>query len=136
MRGKFVFATNAAAQCKTCHKAGDVGETLGPDLTKIGAKYDKAALLEQMLEPSKTIDPVYTTYLLETTDGRVISGLAVETNAAGVVLKDAQGKSTRLAKGEIERMVPQTRSLMPELLLRDMTAQQVADLLAFLAELR
>ena len=36
MRGKFVFATNAAAQCKTCHKAGDVGETLGPDLTKIG----------------------------------------------------------------------------------------------------
>ncbi len=136
VRGKSVFATNAAAQCKTCHKAGDMGEAVGPDLTKIGAKYDKAALLEQILEPSKTIEPAYMTYLLETKDGRVVSGLAVETNAAGVVLKDAQGKSTRLAKDEIERMVPQTRSLMPELLLRDLTAQQVADLLAFLAGLR
>ena len=72
---------------------------------------------------------------METKDGRVVSGLAIETNAAGVVLKDAQGKSTRLAKDEIERMVPQTRSLMPDLLC-DMTGQQVADLLAFLAELR
>jgi hypothetical protein len=62
--------------------------------------------------------------------------LAVEKTATGVVLKDAQGKTVRLANGEIERMVPQSRSLMPELLLRDLTAQQVADLLAFLAGLR
>jgi putative heme-binding domain-containing protein len=113
-----------------------VGETIGPDLTKVGAKYNKSALLEQILEPSKTIDPTFTTYLLETKDGRVFSGLAVEKTDAAVVLKDAQGKSVRLASGEIERMVPQSRSLMPELLLRDMTAQQVADLLEFLAGLR
>ena len=135
-RGKSVFTTNAAAQCKTCHKAGDVGESVGPDLSKIGAKYDKAGLLEQILEPSKTIDPAFTTYLLETKDGRVVSGLAVEKTATGVVLKDAQGKTVRLSNSEIERMVPQSRSLMPELLLRDLTAQQVADLLAFLAGLR
>ncbi len=135
-RGKLVFTANSAAQCKTCHKAGEVGETVGPDLSKIGAKYDKAKLLEQILEPSKSIDPAFITYLLETKDGQVISGLAVEKTATGVVLKDAQGKTVRLANGEIERMVPQSRSLMPELLLRDLTAQQVADLLAFLAGLR
>ena len=73
-----VFTTNPAAQCKTCHKAGDVGETVGPDLTKIGAKYNKAALLDQILEPSKTIDPQFITYLLETKDGRVLTGLVVE----------------------------------------------------------
>ena len=75
-RGRLVFSTNAGAQCKSCHKAGDVGETIGPDLTKIGTKYDKLALLDQILEPSKTIDPQYVTYLLETKDGRVVSGLA------------------------------------------------------------
>ena len=56
-RGRVVFTANPAAQCKSCHKAGEVGETVGPDLTKIGAKYDRAALLDQILEPSKTIDP-------------------------------------------------------------------------------
>ncbi len=135
-RGKSVFISNSAAQCKTCHKAGDVGETVGPDLTKIGSKYDKAGLLEQILEPSKTIDPAFATYLLETKDGRVVSGLAIEKTANEVVLKDAQGKTVRLPNSEIERMVPQPRSLMPDLLLRDMTAQQVADLLEFLSRLR
>jgi uncharacterized repeat protein (TIGR03806 family) len=135
-RGKSVFTTNAAAACKTCHKIGDLGETIGPDLSKVGAKYNKAGLLEQILEPSKSIDPAFTTYLLETKDGRVFSGLAIEKTNAAVVLKDAQGKTVRLTNGEVERMVPQSRSLMPELLLRDMTAQQVADLLEFLAGLR
>ena len=48
------------------------------------------------------------------------------------MLKDAQGKTIRVPSAEIERLVPQSRSLMPELLLRDLTAQQVADLLEYL----
>ncbi len=135
-RGRFIFTSNAAAQCKSCHKAGDVGETIGPDLTRIGTKYNKLTLLDQILEPSKTIEPQYTTYLLETKDGRVVSGLAVERTKDAVVLKDAQGKTIEVASAEIDRLVPQPRSLMPELLLRDLTAQQVADLLEFLASLR
>ena len=135
-RGRLIFTANAAAQCKNCHKAGDVGETVGPDLTKIGTKYNKPALLDQILEPSKTIEPQYATYLLETKDGRVLSGLAVERTKDAVVLKDAQGKTIKVASAEIDRLVPQSRSLMPELLLRDLTAQQVADLLEFLASLR
>jgi hypothetical protein len=53
-----------------------------------------------------------------------------------VVLKDAQGKTIKVPSAEVERLVPQSRSLMPELLLRDLTVQQVADLLEFLASLR
>jgi uncharacterized repeat protein (TIGR03806 family) len=135
-RGHAVFTQNVAAQCKSCHKVGDIGESVGPDLSKIGSKHTKAAMLEQILEPSKTIEPAYTNYLLETKDGRVVNGIALEKNERAVVLKDAQGKTLKVATGEIERLVPQTRSLMPELLLRDLTAQQVADLLEFLASLR
>ena len=58
-----------------------MGETVGPDLTKIGAKYNKAALLDQILEPSKTIDPLFIAHLLETKDGRVVTGLIVEKGA-------------------------------------------------------
>jgi uncharacterized repeat protein (TIGR03806 family) len=135
-RGRLIFTANPAAACKSCHKAGDVGETVGPDLTKIGTKYNRAALLDQILEPSKTIDPPYMTHLVETKDGRVLTGLLVERTNDAVVLKDAQGKTIKFANAEIDQFVPQSRSLMPELLLRDLTAQQVADLLEFLASLR
>ncbi len=135
-RGRLVFTADAAAQCKSCHKAGDVGVAVGPDLTKIGAKYNKPAMLDQILDPSKTIEPQYTNYLLETKDGRVMNGLAVERTKDAVVLMDAQAKTIKVASSEIDRLVPQSRSLMPDLLLRDLTAQQVADLLEFLASLR
>jgi uncharacterized repeat protein (TIGR03806 family) len=135
-RGRSVFASNPAAQCKTCHKLGDLGEAVGPDLSKIGAKYDKAGLLDQILEPSKTIDPQYVSYRLETKDGRVLTGLVAERSARQVVLKDAQGKTVRVPGPEVEQLVPQSRSLMPELLLRDLTAQQVADLLEYLTTLK
>ena len=135
-RGRAVFTTNVAAQCKSCHKVGDIGESVGPDLTKIGSKYDRAGLLDQILEPSKTIDPQYVSYLLETKDGRVLTGLLVQKSSSEVVLKDAQGKTVRVPSGQVEQLVSQSRSLMPELLLRDMTAQQVADLLEYLTTLR
>jgi putative heme-binding domain-containing protein len=135
-RGRSVFADNPAAQCKTCHRAGDVGQAVGPDLTKIGSKYDRAAMLQQILEPSRTIEPPYTTYLVETKDGQVLTGLVAEKTAREVVLRGAQGKTVRISASDVERLVPQARSLMPELLLRDLTAQQVADLLEYLTTLR
>ncbi len=135
-RGRAVFADHPAAQCKTCHRAGDIGQSVGPDLTKVGTKYDRAAMLDQILEPSRTIEPQYVSYLLEMKDGRVLSGLIVEKTAREVVLKDSQGKTVHIPGGDVERTVPQARSLMPELLLRDLTAQQVADLLEYLNTLR
>ncbi len=57
-------------------------------------------------------------------------------NGQEVVLKDAQNQVIRIAPEQIERLVPQKLSLMPDLLLRDMTAQQTADLLAYLSSLK
>ena len=42
---------------------------------------------------------------------------------------------THCAFDQIEQLVPQRQSLMPDLLVRDMTAQQVADLLVYLDSL-
>jgi putative heme-binding domain-containing protein len=135
-RGRAVFTDNPAAQCKSCHRVSEVGQDIGPDLTRIGAKYDRAAMLDQILDPSRTIEPQYTSYLVETKDGRVLAGLLAEKTTREVVLKDAQGKTVRVPADQVERLVPQARSLMPELLLRDLTAQQVADLLEYLTMLR
>ncbi|MGE3819932.1 MAG: PQQ-dependent sugar dehydrogenase [Isosphaeraceae bacterium] len=135
-RGKEVFFKTEGVTCKNCHQIDRVGAEVGPDLSTIGKKYDRAQLLESILEPSKFIDPQYVTYLVETKDGRVLSGLLVEKDDREVALRDAQNKVLRLPTSNVEHLVTQPQSLMPELLLRDMTARQVADLLEYLGSLK
>lgn len=132
-RGKQVFLTDSAAQCKTCHKIDSAGIDLGPDLSKIGAKYSKPDLLRHIIDPSREIDPKFASFLLETKSGQVHSGLLVEKTPREVVLKDARNETIKVPAADVELLVAQPRSLMPDLLLRDMTAQQAADLLEFLA---
>lgn len=135
-RGRKLYLETAGVQCKSCHPIAGQGTLVGPDLTEIGKKYTRTQLLESLLEPSKTIDPKYLTHLIETTDGRVMTGLLVSRDDRAVVLKDTQAKEIRVSASDILYFTPQQKSLMPELQLQDMTAGQVADLLAFLASLR
>lgn len=134
--GKKLMLETSSVQCKNCHRIGDQGESLGPDLTLIGRKLDKAKLLETILEPSKSIDPQFTTHLVETADGQVITGLLVKKSDTEVTIRQADRKEITLSARDIERLVPQQKSLMPELLLSEMTAQQVRDLLEYLSDLK
>lgn len=134
--GRRLFHKTEGVQCRNCHRIGDDGKQLGPDLTAIGKKFDRRQLLESILQPSQTIDPKFATWLVETTDGRVLSGLLLEKSASATKLIDARGETVVIAADEIETAAAQRKSMMPDLLLRDMTAQQVADLLAYLASLK
>ncbi|MBW3542469.1 MAG: PQQ-dependent sugar dehydrogenase [Planctomycetes bacterium] len=135
-RGRELFDKAADVSCRNCHRIGEVGREVGPDLTSLARKQSPAELLEGILDPSKRIAPEFVTYLVETKRGRVHSGLLVKRGDDGVVIKDAEGKLLELSAGEVELLVPQKKSLMPELLLRDLTTEQVADLLAYLTSLR
>jgi uncharacterized repeat protein (TIGR03806 family) len=136
LRGRDVFMNSAAAQCKSCHRLEGVGESLGPDLAHVGSRYPRSELLRQIIEPSQTIDPKFATYLVETKTGQVHSGLLAERTDTEVVLKDLQNRATRIPAGQVEQMTRSDRSMMPDLLLRDLTAQQAADLLDFLVSLK
>jgi putative heme-binding domain-containing protein len=134
-RGRELFFKSASL-CVNCHRVGGTGGTAGPDLSQIGKKYNRAQLLESILEPSKVIDPPYIAFLVETTDGKVHTGVVASRAAQELVLRDAEGKEIRIPTAKVEKMQPQKKSLMPELLLRDLTAEQAADLLGFLASLK
>ena len=69
VRGEQLFATAAGVQCRNCHRLGNVGKQLGPDLTRPEKKRTRAQLLESILQPSKDIDPRYVAQLVETKDG-------------------------------------------------------------------
>lgn len=135
-RGKKVFLNTAGVQCKNCHRIGKEGTEIGPDLSEIGKKYNRAQILETIIEPSKVIEPKFATFLVETKGGKVHTGLLVKRDKTEVILKDAQNKQFRIPAADVEILVQQQQSMMPELLLREMTARDVADLTAFLSSLK
>ncbi|HZZ70790.1 MAG TPA: PVC-type heme-binding CxxCH protein [Pirellulales bacterium] len=134
-RGEKIFYQSSAAQCKNCHAANGRGMNVGPDLSMIGTKYAKEVLLESILDPSKAIAPEYIVQLLETKQGQIYAGFLVEKSDKQVVLKDAKNQLIRIPSDDVEQIVPQKKSMMPELVLKDVTAQDAADLLAYLQTL-
>jgi putative heme-binding domain-containing protein len=134
-RGREVFFAQGMT-CQTCHRVGDKGTALGPDLSAIGKTRAREDLLDSILDPSRRIEPQFVAYNVETKSGRQITGLLVKRDAAEVVLRDAQNQEVRLRPDDVAQMAASRVSLMPDGLLRDLTAQQAADLLEFLATRR
>jgi putative heme-binding domain-containing protein len=134
-RGRSVFYANGMT-CQNCHKIGDKGINLGPDLSTIGKTRTKDDLLDSILDPSRRIEPQYVSYNVELSTGRNFTGLLAKRDAKEVLLRDAQNQDVHLDATAVTRITPSRVSLMPDGLLRDLTAQQAADLLEFLATRR
>lgn len=135
-RGQQLFLKGDGIQCRNCHRFGKQGKQLGPDLTQIGKKLTREKILENLLDPSRTIDPKFAAWLVETNEGKVFTGLLVSRNEDEIVIRDSQNKQLRFKTENVDGIFPQRKSLMPDRLLRDLTAQQAADLLAWLASLK
>jgi len=131
-RGQHLFWSKSL-DCGSCHKIGDRGTSVGPDLSSIGKLRSHEDLLESILEPSRRIEPQYGTYVASTIDGRLLTGLLVKRTDTDVVLRDAQNKEVTLPANTIEQLRPSLTSIMPDGQLSALTAQQAADLLEYLS---
>jgi putative heme-binding domain-containing protein len=135
-RGKDVFFKTRGLQCATCHKVRNDGGQIGPELSDLSKRLTKRQILESLLDPSRDIDAKYAAYLVQMEDGRQLTGLIVAKDFQSLTIRDAQGKDTRVPLADVAAQMPSKKSLMPDHLLRDLTAEQAADLLAYLASLR
>ncbi|MBT4692106.1 MAG: c-type cytochrome, partial [Planctomycetaceae bacterium] len=134
-RGGKLFLSTDGIQCKNCHKidaADQVGKAVGPSFEDIRKRLNRAEILTSILEPSKQIDAKYAHYVIETVDGRVLGGVLKEKTPQRLVIVNAQGKELVISAQDVDFFERQDKSIMPDLQVRDMTAQQVADLLAFI----
>jgi len=122
--------------CGKCHRVGERGAPVGPDLSAIGKLRSRDDLLTSLLTPSRRIEPKFATYLVQTTDGRSFSGVLVKRDDKFVVLRDMQGKEISLKTGDVEEIRPSHASLMPDGQLAGLTAQEAADLLEYLVSRR
>ncbi|HQU43160.1 MAG TPA: c-type cytochrome, partial [Pirellulales bacterium] len=125
--GKKLFTAN----CAKCHRLFGQGGQIGPDLTSY-KRDDVSNMLVNVVNPSAEVREGFETYQVLTDDGRVVSGFLVDRDNQVIVLRGADGQNVSLVQSEIEEMLPQRKSLMPEGVLAKMTEQDVRDLFAYL----
>jgi putative heme-binding domain-containing protein len=126
-RGHALFVKH----CATCHMLFGEGNKIGPDLTSADRK-NRDALLMNILDPSGYVRPEYVAQTAALQDGRVLTGLVVESTAQQLTLVDAKNQKTVLARDEIEELIPSSQSLMPERLLETLAPQELRDLFRYL----
>jgi putative heme-binding domain-containing protein len=119
------------ASCAKCHQLFGQGGQVGPDLTTF-KRDDVPNLLLHIVNPSAEIREGYETLLVTTKDGRVVTGFLVEKDNQVLVLRGADAQTVTLRQDQVDEVLPQRKSLMPEGLLEGLTDQQVRDLFAYL----
>jgi putative heme-binding domain-containing protein len=126
-RGAKVFER----ECKTCHKVGDRGFALGPDLTG-SPSADPAALLANILDPNAAAQPGYLQYLVVDHDGRTYSGLVAAETATSLTLRRGDGAEDTILRAQVAEMTGTGLSMMPEGFEKTISKPEMADLIAFL----
>ncbi|MEY4940868.1 MAG: hypothetical protein RIQ93_2603 [Verrucomicrobiota bacterium] len=118
-------------RCASCHKLFFKGGKIGPELTNY-QRDNLGTMLLSIVNPNAEIREGYQYYMVETTDGRSLSGFLVERDTQIVVLRGLEGEDITLRAVEIKGLQPMGRSLMPEGLLDHLTDQQIRDFFAYL----
>jgi putative membrane-bound dehydrogenase-like protein len=127
-RGKIVFKKN----CATCHRLENEGFEVGADLLAGLKNKTPEVLLSDILDPSRDVDPRFLNYVVQSKSGRLYTGVIASESASSLVLRRAEKAEDTLLRSEIEEIQSTTKSLMPEGLEKQMSAAELADLLAYL----
>jgi putative membrane-bound dehydrogenase-like protein len=128
--GKEVFR----ATCAECHQIGDIGSQVGPDLLSVVIR-NREVLMTDILMPNESIEAGYEEYLLETNDGRSVTGVIAAETAKTITLRRAKGEQDVISRSNIRDLRSLSVSPMPEDLEQSISVQGMADLLAYLKSL-
>ena len=124
-----------AAACQACHRLGNEGGGVGPDLTGAGNRYTLRDLMENIVDPSKVISDQYESSIIALKNGSTVVGritgeeggiLQVATNPA------APGQITEVRNTDVQSRKVSPISLMPPGLINSMNPDEVADVIAYI----
>jgi len=130
-RGEIVFRKN----CATCHKIGEIGTQVAPDISDSRTR-QPIQILTDILQPNRAIDNNYMHYSIILNDGRVLDGILATETSSSVTLRQPEGKQEVIARLEIDEIISRGVSLMPDGLEKNITLQQMADLVSFVKNWR
>lgn len=122
--------------CIACHKIGDTGRAIGPDLSHIGAIRTERDLLESILFPSNTLARDYEAHIIETGNGQQTLGVIKSHTAEGLLVIDIAGQEKNIPHQQITGDTTLSTSLMPMGLDQTMPEAELLDLVAWLRSLK
>ena len=125
--GKAVFTR----VCATCHRLGELGVEVGPNLGALKEKTPETLLISISI-PTGPLSRATRSFTVATKDGRLITGLVASETANSVTLRRQEGKEDVVLRSDIEEMTASGQSFMPEGLEKDLTRRDMANLIAFL----
>ena len=131
-RGRTLFGQTT---CFSCHRYGNEGGAQGPDLTGVAGRFSPRDLLESIIEPSKTISDQYEAVVIETSDGKLVSGRIVNLNGDTMMVMTNMLDPNDMAnidRRKVESVTPSKVSMMPRGLLDTLEADEVLDLMAYM----
>jgi len=134
-RGRQVFFSNRSA-CSTCHRIGNNGSLIGPDLSRIGQVRTISDIAEAIMFPSASLANGYESYSIVTRAGQTHTGLIRREMADAIHLLTTDRTEVRIPRSQVEEMMPSSISVMPEGLEKVLTERQLCDLIVFLHSLK
>ena len=126
-RGELVYKR----ECSGCHHIRDMGYEVGPDLASSPSR-NPEALLINILDPNRTVDPAFLQYLIVDKSGRSYSGKIVTETATSITLTSGKGVQDTVLRTNIDEIISSGRSLMPEGFEKTISKAEMADLITFL----
>ena len=126
-RGREFFA----AVCAACHKVGDVGTAVGPDLLALSDRSPEYYLVH-ILDPNRAVEAKFVNYVAQTKRGETFAGVLAGETGSSVTLAGPTGQPQTILRGDLKRLQATALSAMPEGLEAGRTPREFADLLAFL----
>ena len=126
-RGAELFKKN----CATCHKIGDIGQNVGPDLRSL-TDNSPQFLLTSILDPNRAVEPKYVNYTAETADLETFAGIIAEESANSITILGPHPTKKTILRTQLESLRSTNLSMMPEgMETAFKTPQEMADMIAF-----
>ncbi len=133
--GRRVFHGRKAS-CSACHRVGQEGGQVGPNLSEIARIRTPRDLLESIVFPSATLARGFETYAVVTSDGKVVTGTIQRETPEAVYLRTAQREEVRVPRADIEDLKRNNISIMPQGLDKTITQAELNDLMSYLRSLK
>ena len=131
-RGKTLVESNA---CFDCHRIGDRGSRVGPDLSDIGSRRAPDRLQAALLTPDEEVLPENRFVRFVAKDGATITGRLLNQDAISVQLMNPKEELKSYLRNTIRDYTIVDKGLMPSVQGK-LTDQQVADIVAYLSSLK
>ncbi len=120
------------ATCDKCHRHGNVGEAMGPDLSDLNKRFTRKEILQSILHPSHVISSQYAAKSLLLADGRILTGIVAPGPSGEKMVLTSEGDKLAIPEEDIDEITPSKVSGMPDGLLKELSQKEIADLFAFL----